>query len=469
VEAALLKAVRHMHGTIADHGGYAWVASPDGKLKEGEGLAGPGTIWVQPPGTPAVGMAFLDAWEATGDASHLKAAEDVATALVEGQLRSGGWHYRIEFDPKKRGEFAYRDGPAGKGIPVAPAPGGWDVWKKKQHKGDVTFLDDDTTPAALRFLMRFDKVTGFKKRPIAAAVGYALASLRYAQYPIGAWSHNYDHYPLRPPHDDHYPVKAASFPESWSRAWTKDFTGCYMLNDRITQNMIATMLVAYHTYGDKRDLESAERGGRFLKLAQLPDPQPAWAQQYDRHMRPVWDRKFEPPAITGLESQDALDTLLLLYRETGNMDYLEPVPKALAYLKTCVLPDRNLARFYELKTNRPLYFTKDYQLSYDSKDVPTHYGFTVRSRLNSLEAEYRRLRGATAEERNRRASVKLTPALTASVRKVLSAQEPNGAWTQPGTVRDAAGKKVTPADGVVRSRTFIENIETLCRYLRATK
>ena len=47
------------------------------------------------------------------------------------------------------------------------------------------------------------------------------------------------------------------------------------------------------------------------------------AQQYDREMHPVWDRKFEPPAITGLESQDALETLLLLARKTGDRKYLD--------------------------------------------------------------------------------------------------------------------------------------------------
>src|SRR4029077_9180464 len=101
---------------------------------------------------------------------------------------------------------------------------------------------------------------------------------------------------------------------------------------------------------------AAERGGAFLILAQMPEPQPAWAQQYDRKMHPVWDRKFEPPAITGLESQDALETLLLLHRKTGDRKYLAPIPRALDYLKKSRLPDGRIARFYELKTNRPFYF-----------------------------------------------------------------------------------------------------------------
>ena len=469
VVEALRKATRFMHEKIADHGGYAWTSSVDGKLRHGEGVAGPGTIWVQPPGTPAVGLAFLDAYEATGDEFHLHAAKDAALALVKGQLRSGGWHYRIEFDPRKRAEFIYRDSPQGgqDHIPKTPYPGGWDVWKQRRYKADMTLLDDDTTPAALRLLMRVDAALKFKDKAIHDAAQYALRSTVAAQYPVGAWSHNYDRFPSEPPAVDHYPVKNASYPEQWSRTWTKDWTGCYMLNDRITQNMIATKLLAHRVYGDKKYLDSAERGGQFLLLAQLPDPQPAWAQQYDRAMQPVWDRKFEPPAITGLESQDALETLLLLYRETGKRAYLEPIPRALAYLRKSLLPDGTLARFYELKTNRPLYFTKDYKLTYNKDDAPTHYRFHDDSRLNALETSYRKHLSMKKEELGKPTPEPVTKELTEAVRKVLAAQDQRGAWTEPGMVRAADGRKVTPPEGVVHSQTFIDNVTNLCRYLRA--
>lgn len=468
VTESLRKATAYFHGTVAAHGGYAWVSSPDGKLRHGEGNCAAGTVWVQPPGTPAVGLAFLDAFEATGDALHLKAAVDAARALVKGQLRSGGWNYRIDFDPAKRKELVYRDGPNGgrEFIPKTPAPGGWDVWRLRRHKDDITTLDDDTTPAALRLLLRVDAALKFEDREIHDAVLYALESVTNAQYPIGAWSHNYDRFPTAPPDEAHYPVKKASFPEKWSRTWTKDFTGCYMLNDRITQNVIGAMLLAHRTTGDRKYLAVAERGGKFLLLAQLPDPQPAWAQQYDRSVQPVWDRKFEPPAITGLESQDALETLLLLYRETGKAEYLEPVPKAVAYLKKSLLPDGNIARFYELQTNKPLFFTTDYKLTYEKDNVPTHYGFWFRSRLDEIEKEYKRLLALKSGESREK------PAAGASaerVAKVLAAQGKNGAWLEPGAVRDPDGKKVTPAEGVAASQTFIDNVTALCRYLGAMK
>lgn len=468
VVATLRKATQFMHGEVARHGGYAWTSSVDGKLRHGEGVCGPGTIWVQPPGAPAVGVAYLDAYEATGEALHLKAAEEAARALVKGQLRSGGWQYRVEFDPQQRRAFSYRDGAKLNlaALPKTPVPGGWDVWKQRKHQDDMTVLDDDVTPSALRLLMCVDRALGFQDREIHEAVEYGLTSLLNAQYPIGAWSHNYDRFPTEPPSVEHYPVLAASVPQEWSRTWTKDFTGCYMLNDRITQNAVATLLLAWRVYDDRKYRDAAERGGEFLLLAQLPAPQPAWAQQYDRKMQPVWDRKFEPPAVTGLESQDVLETLLLLHRETGDRKYLEPIARAAAYLGKLRLADGTFARFYELKTDRPLYFTKDYRLTYGKDEAPAHYGFAHPSRLASIEAAYKRQAPLKGEELRREPAQPAAQELAAQVRKIIAAQDARGAWTEPGAVRDAAGRKVTPPEGVVQSQTFIENMTALCRYLK---
>jgi hypothetical protein len=266
-----------------------------------------------------------------------------------------------------------------------------------------------------------------------------------------------------------YPILAASFPESWSRTWTKDFTGGYSINDRVTLNVIRTMLVAWEAYRDDRYRACALRGGDFLLRAQLPDPQPAWAQQYDRRMHPVWDRKFEPPAITGLESQDALETLLLVVRTTGETKYLAPIPRALAYLKASRLPNGRLARFYELRTNRPLYFTRDYELTYDGDRVPTHYGFEFDSRLDAITAEYERLvRGGPQPEASAPAPAPDSDPgrRDAEVRRILASQDRRGAWTEPGTARDLEGRKVATEGGVIESATFVKNMGVLSDYVK---
>ncbi len=51
-------------------------------------------------------------------------------------------------------------------------------------------------------------------------------------------------------------------------------------------------------------------------------------------MQPAWARVFEPPSITGGESQGILRILMALYRETGIIKYFEPIPGALQYLKS---------------------------------------------------------------------------------------------------------------------------------------
>tara|TARA_R110002073_G_scaffold65408_17_gene163417 strand:+ start:8009 stop:9526 length:1518 start_codon:yes stop_codon:yes gene_type:complete len=466
VKRSLYQATQLMSQRIADHGGYAWVSSVDGRYSHGEGVAGANRVWVQPPGTPAVGLAFLAAYRATGDAIHLDAAKAVGDALIQGQLQSGGWGYSIEFDPALRARLPYRvllnrsgDSLSGAFTTAStPYPGGWEVWRNRQFKTNMTLIDDDTTPCAIRFLCDLDQTLGFKDATVHEAAEYALRSTSMAQYPGGAWGHNYDRFSAEPPSIDHYPVLAASYPESWSRTWAKTYEGCYMLNDRITQNMVETMLFAARVYDDQQYRSSAMTGGDFLLRAQMPEPQPAWAQQYDRHMHPVWDRQFEPPAISGRESQDALRTLLVLYRETGEKRYLKPLPRAIEYLRTCLRSDGRLARYYELKTNRPIYFSKDYQFTYDDRSMPDHYGFVVDSHLDEIERDYQALASGKPSAAQNKVSGEQAVA-------VIQSQSSSGGWLEQGFVRDEQGKKVTPKEGVVSSATMIANIELLSQYL----
>ncbi|MFB0551810.1 MAG: pectic acid lyase, partial [Phycisphaerae bacterium] len=95
----LRRATDFFRTQVSTEGGYLWRYSEDLARREGEGKATDTMVWVQPPGTPSVGMAYLTAYEATGDSYYLNAARDAAYALVKGQLRSGGWDYRIEFEP----------------------------------------------------------------------------------------------------------------------------------------------------------------------------------------------------------------------------------------------------------------------------------------------------------------------------------------------------------------------------------
>ncbi len=450
-QAALHKAVAFFREKVSAEGAYLWRYSEDLSLREGEGEATATMGWVQPPGTPNVGEAYLAAYERTQDPVLREAAIETARALVKCQLKSGGWDYRMEMDPLKRPRYAYR---VDRGEPGTRAT-------------NVTTLDDNTTQSAVRFLMHVDRALAFKDEPIHEAALFALESLLTAQYPNGAWPQRFS----APPNAADFPVVKASYPESWPRTWPNvSYSSFYTLNDNAQADVIDTMFEAATIYGQTKYSDAAKRGGDFLILAQMPDPQPAWAQQYSAQMQPAWARKFEPASITGGESQGAIRILMQVYRQTGDKKYLEPIPRALDYLAKSALPEGRLARFYELKTNRPLYFTRQYELVYTDDDLPTHYGFKVGNNASRLRAEYERLLAtdpARLRPESRPARNELSDSLTAAARQAIAALDARGAWVEDGSLRAADPEGKTKR--VITTTTFARNIETLSRFIAASK
>ncbi len=447
--AALNEAVAFFRDTVSVEGTYVWRYSDDLSLCEGEAKATRTTAWVQSPGTPAVGEALLAAYERTKEPFLLNAAVAAAHGLVKGQLTSGGWDYRIEFDPEGRKRYAYRvDGPV-------------------EKPRNVTTLDDDNTQSALRFLMHIDRALDRKDAKIHEAVAFALDGLLAAQYPNGAWPQRFS----GPPKAEEHPVLKAGYPESWLREWPNvNYMGYYTLNDNALATTISTLFEAAEIYGDNRYSDAARRGGDFLILAQMPDPQPAWAQQYDAQMHPAWARKFEPASVTGGESQGAIRILMDVYRQTGDQKYLEPIPRALDYLEKSALPSGRLARFYELKTNRPLYFTKQYELVYTDDDLPTHYAFVTSSSVARMRRDFESLRAtdpAKLKPAPKPPKYELTDELVQATRRAIDALDHRGAWAEDGRLRDADSENRVKR--IITTQTFIRNVDTLSRFLAAAR
>ena len=89
--AALKRAVEFFSKKVAVEGTYLWNYSEDLSKREGETAATETQGWVQPPGTPAVGAAILEAYEATGDKFYLEAArESVRWVDVSNRFQRGG-------------------------------------------------------------------------------------------------------------------------------------------------------------------------------------------------------------------------------------------------------------------------------------------------------------------------------------------------------------------------------------------
>ncbi|MEZ6121561.1 MAG: pectate lyase [Planctomycetaceae bacterium] len=446
VKDAMQKAATFYMNEVAVHGGYVYYSTPDGSRRLGEGEATATQIWVQPPGTPTVGMALLDAWHATHDPSLLKGATDAAEALIYGQLKSGGWTSSIDFNPKgQTGEYLN-----GKG-----------------RGRNFSTLDDGTTQGALQLLMKVDAAHQFSHKPVHQAVQTALEAMLAAQFSNGAFPQGWDD---RPNPDQ--PVLKASFPDyDWkTEERVKEYWRLYTLNDGASGTITETLLTAHQIYADgkawpgiaDRCMASLKKFGDFLILAQLPEPQPTWAQQYTYRMRPAWARRFEPPAVTGNESQDVLRTLIRIARVTGDDRYLKPIPAALKWFERSILPDGQVARYYELQTNRPLYMNregKEYFLTYDDTDLPSHYSWKTSVNLPKLTDAWK----DALEHKPVRATK--GPGLQ-EVQQIIEKLDPQGRWVSHNSAERLFGQaKFAKDEGYLSSQEFSKNLTRLAEFI----
>lgn len=447
IAAAMKRAATYYAGEVAVKGGYVYYYSTDLAKRLGEGPATATEIWVQPPGTPAVGEAYLAAYGATSDSLYLEAALAAGKALVYGQLESGGWRNSIDFDPSGPRIDQYRNG-KGKGK-------------------NFSTLDDDISQAALRFLMRLDAATDFADAEIHGAVEYALPRLLAAQFPNGAFPQGWTG-----PVEARSVVKATLPEYDWrTEGRIKEYWNEYTLNDGLAGTVADTLIVAHQVYKEAVYLEALKKLGAFLVLAQLPEPQAGWAQQYNGAMQPIWARAFEPPAVSGRESEDAMLALLKIAAASGDNALAVPVVAGVKYLERSLLPDGQLARYYELGTNKPLYMQragKGYELTHDDSALPDHYGWKNAAQLGLLKDAYRALLAERPLE-----EVTGPPAVDAgTVAKIVAALDDKGRWItvhDGGETRLVGQPKFAEGEEYLSSAVFAQNLTILSRYLAAAK
>jgi hypothetical protein len=365
------RATQFMMDTVSLRGGFVWKVSLDLKERYGELKARDSMIWVEPPGTPSVGLMLIEAYKATRDDDYLAYADRVAGALIWGQLPSGGWHYFIDFDMP--GVQRYYD-------EFFSRCWGWQEYL--HYYGNGTF-DDKTTASATQFLLRLYDVTldPKYKPPLVKALGFICD----AQYPNGAWPQRY------PPKNE------------FAKDSHEDYTSYYTFNDGVISNNIDTLLEAARTLGNDTYREAARRGMDFYIISQLPRPQAGWAQQYDLKMKPAWGRTFEINAVCAAQTAENVRDLLRFYRISGDRRYLDPVPRALDWLDSAVIqktPGNTHTHtfFYELGTNRPVYMRRIGDTYKDIRFVKTYdpkgaypYGVRLTIDVEALRKEYQRI------------------------------------------------------------------------------
>ena len=445
ITASMKRAVVYAHTHLAREGGYASSYDKEGKIGEVEHGKSPTIISIQPHGTTTMGLAMLKAYQATGDEVFLSAAKDASKALLKCQLASGGWDSDFDFDPEKMKKYHLRSH--------------LDAGDKEPGKRrNSSTLDDNKTQSALLFLLEMTHEPACKDdAELKRCTKFAFDALLAAQAPIGAWPQQFSG-----PADATAPILKASYPAEWSRTFPKvNYTGWYTLNDGNLQQIAKVLFRAYELEKDERYLAALKKLGEFFLLAQMPEPQPVWAQQYDRDMHPVWARKFEPPSVTGNESVGAMETLYDLWVLTGDDKYLKPLPAAFAWFERSKLPDGQYARFYELQTNKPLYFVKDtYVLTYDDSNVPTHYGFKVdpMSKVQKLKENLDK----PLEEMRRKLAGPQTPKEWTSRAKGAAAKAQKAAESLDSEGRWLKGDEIDGAE-------FTKNLNAMAYYVEARK
>ncbi|MBI2300635.1 MAG: pectic acid lyase [Armatimonadetes bacterium] len=457
VTDAIRRAVTYAREHLESHGGYVWWYRTDLAEQAGEGGPAPrSTIWVQPPGTPAVGATYLRLHQVTGDERFLQAATAAGEALARGQLASGGWQAHIDFGETVGRPLYYRHD-ADRGV-------------RQGKRVNNSSFDDDITQSALRLLIRLEQRLGGRNAAVHQALGRALEAVLKAQYPNGGFPQVFDG-PVSA-----RPVLRAGYPTTWPRTAPpdNDYWVYYTLNDGVLAHLVDTLLLAWHTLGDRRCLDAAARAGEFLLLAQMPEPQPVWAQQYDFDTHPCWARKFEPPAVTSLESAGALEALVKLWLEAGDERFLAPLPSALRWFHANRLPNGTWPRFHELRTNRPLYMTAGtYQLTYDGSNPPPHYGWKhdVSAQLAEVEAAVAKGRDAARAEQGRvptaaewrRRAEELAP----RVAQALASLDGQGRWVT--VQRQMRGVPLKRPREVLEMSVYGANLELLADYLEAAR
>ncbi|MGH8019255.1 MAG: pectate lyase [Opitutaceae bacterium] len=228
------------------------------------------------------------------------------------------------------------------------------------------------------------------------------------------------------------------------------------------RDCILTLLDAEEKLGREEYRDAARRGIDFLLLAQLPDPQPAWAQQYDANMQPAWARAFEPPSITAGESAGIINLLLDMDQEFGDTRCLDAARKAGGWLQRSAISPGRWARLYELETNRPICGDRDGRIHYTLEEISEErrrgYGWEGGFGIERALKRMQRIQNAdTPEPSANRASRPSVSHETAS--KILSELEESGRWV---TEQRASNSEHTRW---ISPRTFIANMEALSDWL----
>jgi hypothetical protein len=238
----------------------------------------------------------------------------------------------------------------------------WFKWSVRR-----TAIDDDVTPGAVRALLALYDATHAPTYRAAAERGIDFLLSR--QLEEGAW-----------------PLVARP---RWKQMIYRDFEDLPTLNDGATTQTMLTLLMAARVLDRPELIAPARRAGDWIVRAQHAAPQAGWAQQYDAKGKPASARRYERIALASWETRYAVDALIALAVATGDASYCAPVAPAVRWLQASEVSPNCWARFYELESNRPLYFNERREAVGSPTEAHQPYDWTadfgVRELLHRVE------------------------------------------------------------------------------------
>lgn len=455
---AMRKASEFMVDTVSCNGGFVYQYLPDLSYRWGEAPARPSQIWVQG-STPDTGEMFLNVYTITGDAYYLKCAKKAANALIYGQHPLGGWHYFIDFDKPGLDKW-YKE---------VFSQFKWGMEEYRHYYGNCTY-DDNTTQGATRFLLRLYMTTldPVYREPLLKALDFILMS----QYPNGGWPQRY---PLR---------------YEFVHDGLADYTSYYTMNDNSMRDIIDVLVEAWEKLGNEAYLKAALRGMDFMILAQGPEEQAGWAEQYDVNLKPAWARTHEPSGYMPRQSEQCINQLMDFYLMTGDRRYLKPIPPANRWMERSSFKDLGngrfeLARYYEAGTNKPVFQIKTGRVNeegyglYEYTDNPDKVvagGWTFTTvDIGRMERRYDRISALTPGEAiaEYKALKDRKPAAQdvdpKEVQELLNSMDKRGAWLYEVKVYDMSitmeSEDPRVPRKVISTPHFITNMNILARYI----
>jgi hypothetical protein len=413
--AALKRAASYMDEVVSFRGGYVWSYAPDFSKQLGEMEAYRTMCWMQPPGTASIGHVYLDAYHATGDERFYQAARRTALAVKQAQRQDGGWNYIHDFAGESSLKRWYN----------TIGRNGWRLEEFQHYYGNSTF-DDATTAVAAQLMLRmylerdeetFDHATH-------KAIDFILEAQFGSNLGVadGGWPQRFPHNPdsissMPMPNPSQLPAG------SWAGMEDGDYTLHVTFNDDVMGENIKFLTMCVVSLGKKHLVPRIIRAMECMRRMQQPAPQAGWSLQHlSRPMNgrpagaPAGARTYEPRSLATHTTQTNIQQLFHYFELTGERKYLERIPEAIAWLKTCPLPADAIQRnpllagrthptFIQLGTNDGIYvhrygsnirngayyFNKDYTSTLSHYSAGRDIVINTRGNTEGLEEKYARL------------------------------------------------------------------------------